>query len=147
MNNVTRIKQLLSELTKTDASPLYAVCQQITVYIEHHPTQINLTIGGLRAALSRAQDGDELLIRAAFTLSLHPFQALQVRYRLYDEELNEVIQEMEHAEYIVAMSGDDFIDGEGNEIALSELHRRTFPYFINMFSAGAKLSASFGGTN
>lgn len=140
MNNVNRVKQLLSELTKADASPLYAVCQQITVYIEDHPSQVNLTIGGLRAAFSRAPDGDDLLIRAAFTLSLHPFQALQVRYRLYDEALNEVIQEMVHAEYMIAMSREEFVDDEGNEIALSELHRRTFPYFINMLNAGSSAS-------
>ena len=131
MDHVTRVKQLLSELVKSDASPLYTLCQQITVYVEHHPAQINITIGGLRAALRRPPDDDELLIRAAFTLSFHPFQALQVRYRLYDRGLNEVIQEMEHAEYMTALSRSEFVDDEGNEIAIGELHRRTFPYFIN----------------
>jgi len=135
MNNVAQVKKLLSELAKSDTSSLYAVCHQITDYIERHPRQINLTIGGLRAALQRTADGDDLLIHAAFTLSLHPFQALQVRYRLYDENLSEVIQEMEHPDYMVAVSQDEFVDSEGNQITLSDLHRRTFPYFVNMFKA------------
>ena len=135
MNNVAQVKKLLSELAKSDTSSLYAVCHQITVYIERHPRQINLTIGGLRAALQRTADGDDLLIRAAFTLSLHPFQALKVRYRLYDENLSEVIQEMEHPDYMVAVSQEEFVDSEGNQITLSDLHRRTFPYFVNMFKA------------
>ena len=134
MDKIARVKQLLSELTTTNASPLYAVCHDITVYIEHHPRQIVLTIGGLRAALQRSTDGDELLIRAAFTLSFHPFQALRVRYKLYDEKLSEVIQEMDHSDYMVAVSGEEFVDREGNEIPLNDLHRRTFPYFINTVS-------------
>lgn len=135
MNNVAQVKKLLSELAKSDKSSIYAICHQITVYIERHPRQINLTIGGLRAALQRTADGDDLLIRAAFTLSLHPFQALKVRYRLYDENLSEVIQEMEHPDYMVAVSQEEFVDSEGNQITLSDLHRRTFPYFVNMFEA------------
>ena len=135
MNNVAQVKKLLSELAKSDTSSLYAVCHQIAVYIERHPKQINLTIGGLRAALQRTADGDDLLIRAAFPLSLHPFQALKVRYRLYDENLSEVIQEMEHPDYMVAVSQEEFVDSEGNQISLSDLHRRTFPYFVNMFKA------------
>lgn len=142
MNSVAQVKQLLSELTKSDASSLYAVCHQITVYIEHHPRQHNLTIGGLRAALHRNAEDDDLLIRAAFTLSLHPFQALQVRYKLYDEELSEVVQEIEHADYIVAVSREEFIDIEGNEITLCDLHRRMFPYFVNMFKVEPEPASS-----
>ncbi|MCW8354032.1 hypothetical protein [Citrobacter portucalensis] len=145
MNQVTRVKQLLSELTRDTASPLYAVCQQIVVYLEQNPSQNILTIGGLRVALRRAPESDELLIRAAFTLALHPFYALQVRYRLYDEKLKNVIQEMEHVEYMDASTRDDFVDVEGNEIALNELHRRTYPYFVNMFKAGIVQFAAPGG--
>lgn len=130
---------------KDTASPLYAVCKEITIYLERNPYQDILTIGGLRVALRRNPENDELLIRAAFTLALHPFNVLQVRYRLYDEELTDVIQEMEHAEYMDASTHDDFVDVEGNEISLSELHRRTFPYFVNMFRAGIVRTALCGG--
>lgn len=145
MNNVTRVKQLLSELNRDTATPLYATCQQITAYLEQHPAQDILTIGGLRVALRLAPESDELLIRAAFTLAFHPFYALQVHYRLYDEKLTDVIQEMEHAEYMDAIARDDFVDTEGNEIALSELHRRTFPYFVNMVRSGDGPSVTCGG--
>ena len=145
MNNVAQVKKLLSEMAKSDNSSLYAVCYQMTVYIETHPRQINLTIGGLRAALQRSAEGDDLLIRAAFTLSVYPFQALQVRYRLYDEKLSEVIQEIEHHDYMIAISKKEFIDVEGNEITLGDHHRRTFPYFVNMLSADSHSEAVASG--
>lgn len=144
MNHVTRVKELLSELMRDTASPLYAACQQITEYLEQHPTQNELTIGGLRVALRRNQKGDEVLIRAAFTLAFHPFDVLQVRYRLYDDTLTKVVQDLEHARYMVALTRDDFVDVEGNEIALSELQRRTFPYFVNLFRADIGQSAAQG---
>ena len=36
---------------------------------------------------------------------------------------------------MVAVSQEEFVDSEGNQISLSDLHRRTFPYFVNMFKA------------
>jgi hypothetical protein len=145
MNNVTRVKRLLSELIEDAPSPLYTACQQITLYLEQHPFEDELTIGGLRVALRRTPENDEVLIRAAFTLSFHPFYVLQVRYRLFDEKISKVVQKLEHAAYMDASTRDDFVDVEGNDITPSELQRRTFPYFVNLLRADAIPTSVHGG--
>ncbi|WP_051369015.1 hypothetical protein [Psychromonas arctica] len=133
MNNVAQVKELLEKLVRSTDSPVYAVCDQIVSYLEHHPQQRNLTIGGLRAALNRSDQDDNVLIQSAFTLVSHPFQALEVRYKLYDKEIEDVLEELNHSTYMQAVSEQHFIDDEGNDIAIDDLNARVFPYFINLF--------------
>lgn len=133
MNNVGQVRELLAELVKSTTSPVYATCDQIASYLEQYPQQHNLTIGGLRAALDRSECDDNVLVQAAFTLTAHPFQALEVRYKLYDVTISDVIEELDHPTYLVALSEGHFIDNDGNDIALEELNSRVFPYFVNLF--------------
>ncbi len=132
MNNAAHIKELLEELVRSTDSPVYAVCAQIVSYLEHHPQQCNLTIGGLRAALNRSDEEDNVLIQSAFTLVGHPFQALEVRYKLYDEQIEDVLEELDHSTYMKAVSEQSFIDDDGNNISIDDLNARIFPYFINL---------------
>ncbi|MFI3276671.1 hypothetical protein [Vibrio sp.] len=102
-------------------------------YLEHNTQQRNLTIGGLRAALKRSAQDDNVLIQSAFTLVGYPFQALEVRYKLYDEQIEDVLEELDHPTYMQAISEQHFIDDDGNDIAIDDLNARVFPYFINLF--------------
>ena len=133
MNNAAQIKELLEELVRATGSPVYAVCDKIVSYLEHNPQQRNLTIGGLRAALNHSDQDDNVLIQSAFTLVAHPFQALDVRYKLYDEHIKDVLEELDHSTYMQAVSEQHFIDDDGNDIAIEDLNARIFPYFINLF--------------
>ncbi|MBX9044221.1 hypothetical protein HCG99_11590 [Enterobacter ludwigii] len=132
MKNVANVQEMLEKLVKSTHSPVYAVCSDITAYLERNPKQHNLTIGGLRAALDRSVEDDNLLIQAAFTLTGHPFKTLEVRYKLYDELIVDVLQEIDHPTYIHAKSVGNFIDEDGNDITVEELDSRIFPYFINV---------------
>ncbi|GLR75750.1 hypothetical protein [Aliivibrio sifiae] len=131
MSNVTQIKTLLAELVSTTQSPIYAVCDAITSYLEQNPRQKNLTIGGLRAALNRAPSGDSELIQAAYALTANPFDALEVRYKLYDDSITDVIDELDQHTYMVALNEQQYIDNDGNILKLEELNSRVFPYFVN----------------
>lgn len=133
MNNAAQVKKLLEELVKSTDSSVYAVCDQIVSYLEHNTQQRNLTIGGLRAALKRSAQDDNVLIQSAFTLVGYPFQALEVRYKLYDEQIEDVLEELDHPTYMQAISEQHFIDDDGNDIAIDDLNARVFPYFINLF--------------
>tara|TARA_R110002049_G_scaffold139621_2_gene300349 strand:+ start:512 stop:955 length:444 start_codon:yes stop_codon:yes gene_type:complete len=133
MNDTAQVKNLLKELVESTGSPVYAVCVQIVWYLEHNPQQRNLTIGGLRAALKRTTQEDNVLIEGAFALASHPFQALEVRYKLYDEQIEDVLEELNHSTYMQAISEQHFIDNDGNDIAIDDLNSRIFPYFINLF--------------
>ncbi|KFE38446.1 hypothetical protein AXW60_12395 [Yersinia ruckeri] len=131
MKNVAYVRKMLEKLLEATSSPVYAVCIEIAAYIELHPKQRDLTIGGLRVALKRVVQEDNVLIEAAFTLTAYPFQALEVRYKLYDERISRVLEELDHSTYMIAKSEGYFIDDDGNTIYLDELHSRIFPYFIN----------------
>lgn len=133
MKNVVQIRELLAELMKSTDSPVYATSNQIVSYLEEHPQQNNLTIVGLRAALGRSERHDNILIKAAFALTAHPIQVLEVRYKLYDTTIDDVIEELDHSTYLVALSEGYFIDNEGNDIAFNEFNSRVFPYFVNLF--------------
>lgn len=141
MKNVANVREILEKLVKSTASPVYAVCSDITAYLERNPKQHDLTIGGLRAALDRSVEGDNLLIQAAFTLTGHPFNTLDVRYKLYDELILDVLQEIDHPTYIHAKSIGNFIDDDGNDIPIEELDARIFPYFINMLNDNENLNS------
>lgn len=132
MNNLGQVRELLAELVKSTASPVYMACDKIASYLEQHPQQRNLTVGGLRAALNWSERDDNVLIQAAFTLTAHPFQALEVHYKLYDVTISDVIEELDHPTYLAALSEGHFIDDEGNDIVLEELNSRIFPYFVNL---------------
>ncbi|EPO7647280.1 TPA: hypothetical protein ACX38P_001601 [Klebsiella pneumoniae] len=131
MKNVANVREMLEKLVEATASPVYDVCYDITAYLERNPKQYDLTIGGLRAALNRSVESDYLLIQAAFTLSAHPFNTLEVRYKLFDKSINFVLQEIDHNTYMHAKSIGNFIDKEGNDIPIEEFDFRIFPYFIN----------------
>lgn len=131
MSNVTQIRALLAELVSTTHSPIYAVCDAIVSYLEQNTLQNNLTIGGLRAALNRSSADDSELIQAAYTLTSNPFDALEVRYKLFDETITDVIEELDQHAYMVALSEQQYIDDDGNIIKLAELNSRIFPYFVN----------------
>ena len=137
MNKVTEVKILLEELVKATGSPVYAVCNEIACYLENYPQQCNLTIGGLRAALNSPVSNDFVLIQAAFALTADPFKALEVRYKLYDEYILDVLEELDHSTYMNVVSEGHFIDDDGNDITIEEFHSRAFPYFINQFSNDA----------
>ncbi len=143
MNNAADVKQFLINLVKMTSSPVYAACYEIAAYIELNPSQRDLTIGGLRAALKRSPQDDNILIQAAFTLAAHPFQAFEVRYRLYDEEISNVLEELETSKYLEAKSVGHFIDVEGNIIPIKELDSRVFPYFINKLEYNIESKPSF----
>ena len=131
MSNITQIRARLAELVSTTQSPIYAVCDEIASYLERNPRQNNLTIGGLRAALTRTSADDALLIQAAYTLTAKPFDALEVRYKLYDDTITDVIEELGHHAYMIALNEQEYIDNDGNIIKLEELNSRVFPYFVN----------------
>ena len=134
MNNVVQVKKILEELVKSVDSPVYVICSEIISFLEKNPNQRNLTIGGLRAGLQRVEHDDRILIEAAYTLTAHPFLALDVKYKLYDEEIEEVIEELEHETYMGAIKNGCFIDDEGNDLAIDALNSRVFPYFINQLT-------------
>lgn len=73
------------------------------------------------------------MIQSAFTLVGHPFLVFDVRYKLYDEDIDDVLEELDHLTYMIALSEEHFIDDEGNDISIEELHARIFPYFVNRF--------------
>ncbi|MBE4045903.1 hypothetical protein HJ124_07975 [Vibrio parahaemolyticus] len=131
MSNVTQIRALLAELVLTTQSPIYAVCDAIASYLEQNPRQNNLTIGGLRAALNRAPSGDIELIQAAYALTASPFNVLEVRYKLYDDSITDVIEELDQHTYMMALNEQRYIDDDGNTLKLEELNSRVFPYFVN----------------
>lgn len=131
MNNVTQVRELLVDLVESTESPVYDMCIQITCYLEQYPQQRNLTIGGLRAALNKSDSSDNILIQAAFTLAAHPFLVLEVRYKLYDAEIEDVIEELDSSTYLNALSDGLFIDEDGNNVSLKELNSRVFPYFVS----------------
>ncbi|MFW8632244.1 hypothetical protein [Vibrio natriegens] len=137
MSNVTQIRALLAELVSTTQSPIYAVCDAIVSYLEQNPRQNNLTIGGLRAALNRAPSGDSELIQAAYALTANPFDALEVRYKLYDDSITDVIEELDQHTYMVALNEQQYIDDAGNMLGLEELNSRVFPYFVNRLQVPA----------
>lgn len=133
MNHAEQVGIQLDKLVDSTDSPVYVVCRQILSYLECNPHQRNLTIGGLRSALCRSSSEDKLLIEGAFALVGHPFQVLDVRYKLYDESIEDVLEEISHSVYMQALSDHYFIDDDGNDITISELNSRIFPYFINLF--------------
>jgi hypothetical protein len=137
MNNVAAVKELLAKLVESTSSPVYVVCKDIVLYLDKHPKQRNLTIGGLRAALKRTVSDDSVLIQAAFALTAYPFLALNVRYKLYDERIEDVIDELDHPTYMGAIADGRFIDYDGNELDIEELSSRAFPYFINQLKEDA----------
>ncbi|MBO1632290.1 hypothetical protein ACX1F1_17480 [Yersinia pseudotuberculosis] len=132
MNNVGQVRELLAELVRSTASPVYAACDKIVSYLEQHSQQRNLTIGGLRAALEWSESDDNVLIQAAFALTAHPFQALEVRYKLYDTTISDVLEELDHPTYLAALSEGHFTDDDGNYMAFEELNSRVFPYFVSL---------------
>ncbi|NIH21659.1 hypothetical protein HBM99_04715 [Providencia heimbachae] len=132
MNNVTQIRELLVDLVKSTELPVYDMCSQIICYLGQCPRQRNLTIGGLRAALNKSDSNDDILIQAAFTLAAHPFLVLEVRYKLYDAVIEDVIDELDNPTYLTALSEGYFIDEEGNNVSLEDLNSRVFPYFVNL---------------
>ncbi|MDN3404202.1 hypothetical protein [Pseudoalteromonas sp. APC 3218] len=134
MNDAAQVIEQLEELVKSTNSPVYAVCTQIVSYLRHNPNQRNLTIGGLRAALDRNSNEDKALIEGAFTLVSYPFQVLEVRYKLYDEQKNDVLEELNHPTYMQAISAKEFIDDDGNNLSIDDLNARVYPYFINLIN-------------
>lgn len=132
MNNIAIVRRLLEELVISTGSPVYSVCIEVISYLENNPKQNILTVGGLKIALSKITDEDNLLIQAAFVLTAYPFDVLDVRYKLYDTTLQRVIDDLDHATYMVALSEKKFIDSDGEIVALDELLSRSFPYFINL---------------
>lgn len=131
MNNAANVRNILSKLVESTHSPVYVMCDKILSYLENYPQQRNLTIGGLRAALKIVDHDANVLIQAAFTLTAHPFLALDVRYKLYDENIEDVLEELDYSTYMSAIAEGHFIDDDGNELAIEELNSRVFPYFIN----------------
>lgn len=131
MNNVAMVRKLLAELVKDTDSSVYIACDEIVAYLEHNHRQRNITIGGLRAALYRVDRDDAILIQAAYTLTSHPFFVLDVRYKLYDKNIEDVIEELDHSTYMTAIENGHFIDDNGDELAIEDLNSRVFPYFIN----------------
>jgi hypothetical protein len=135
MNNLAKVRELLEKLVGSTDSPVYSACDEIAAFLEHHPKQRNLTIGGLKAALKKSDSDSEVLIQAAFALTTYPFSALEVRYKLYDVSISNVIEELDNSSYVRAIAKGHFIDDDGNDITVEELHKRTFPYFVNQFQS------------
>ncbi|MEZ8348894.1 MULTISPECIES: hypothetical protein [Vibrio] len=135
MMNAARLREQLKELVESTESPIYTLCDEIVDYLTHNPTQQDLTVGGLRAALNKKPEIDNILIQAAFALTAHPLSALEVRYRLYDILIEDVLEELTHTQYLTAISEGSFIDDDGNDIPLRELNERIYPYFINKLTS------------
>jgi hypothetical protein len=132
MNNAVQVKQRLIELVESTSSPVYIVCSEIFSYLVRHPKHSNLTIIEIRDALDMTSSDDNVLIQAAFALTSHPFQALDVRYRLCDENFEYVIEELDHSAYMRALTDGYFIDNHDNRLVTKEFCSRVFPYFINL---------------
>jgi hypothetical protein len=124
-------KTRIEAMAKLIDLPELPISKKIVEYLLLHPKQKDLTIGSLRAALRMTRDEDNALIKAAFLLSAHPFEVLRVRYKFYDSTRSNVIQEIDHKEYMDAAQLSSFIDKEGEEVSLEEFKSRVYPYFIN----------------
>lgn len=138
MNSLASVRKLLEGLVESTASPIYSMCYKIASYLERNPMQRDLTVGGLRAALQESEKNDNILVQAAFALTAQPLEVLEVRYKLYDELQSDVLEEINHATYMQAISERHFIDDDGNDISLEQLNTRLFPYFINKFQVTAR---------
>lgn len=143
MEIISHTRHILNFISSSDSSGVYDVCERLVDYLEKNPTQQELTIVGLRESLGRIPTGDDLLIQAAFLLSLHPFEILESRYRVYDENIKFVVSDISIQEYSKAICDEFFIDGHFNEVSLSEFQRRAYPYFNNR--AHCKLNSDEGG--
>lgn len=123
-------KMRLIELGNLTDSPVFAMSRKIVEYLEEQRQQDRLTIGGLRAALATPRDEDRVLAEAAFMLTIHPFEVLDVQYRLYDESFSEVIEIISKNEYAQALSAGEFYY-EGELIDSEDFQSRVFPVFLN----------------
>ncbi|HIF8866490.1 TPA: hypothetical protein ACX6DV_000383 [Vibrio cholerae] len=123
-------KMRLIELGNLTGSPVFAMSRKIVEYLEEQSQQNRLTIGGLRAALSTQRSEDRVLAEAAFVLTIHPFEVLDVQYRLYDESFSEVLEIISKNEYAQALSTGEFYY-EGELIDPEHFQSRVFPIFLN----------------
>ncbi|MFG0886286.1 hypothetical protein [Vibrio sp. CJQ_6] len=128
--SLRQAKKRLIELGNLTGSPVFAMSRKIVEYLEDQRQQDRLTIGGLRAALSTPRDEDRVLAEAAFMLTIHPFEVLDVQYRLYDESLSEVIEIISKNDYAQALSAGEFYY-EGELIDSEHFQSRVFPVFLN----------------
>ncbi|HHG3263584.1 TPA: hypothetical protein ACPVX8_001274 [Vibrio parahaemolyticus] len=126
-------KTRLIELEGYTDSPVFTMSRKIVEFLERERNQDKLTVSGLRVALGEARKNENALIEAAFVLTVHPFEVLDVEYRLYNDTFTELLEVIDKREYAKALSEGEFYF-EGELIAIDQFQSRVFPIFRNKFS-------------
>ncbi|MEZ9422164.1 hypothetical protein AB4186_01700 [Vibrio lentus] len=141
MNSIKlgEILEKLEELEKITESPEFAVSIKIVKFLTDNPNQLDLTIVGMRSALKMPPELDQDIVKAAFLLSAYPFEIFEPKYRLYDADFNDIVEVLNHSDYMSATRSNIYIDDEGEEIEGEEFQSRVFPYFVNQCSASIEI--------
>lgn len=133
MATLNLVKQQLLDLEKRTHSEVFAMSRRIVEHLEARTRENRITIGGLRAALQTPRSDDGVLIEAAFMLTIHPFEVLDVQYRFYDSTGEEIIEVLDKYTYADALNSDPVIV-DGEEIDADDFHSRTYPLFLNLLA-------------
>jgi len=122
--------KLLDRLIKNDKpaeTEIYNICKRIIKHV-HNSNEHKLTIVGLRRVLNLTKRQDSQIAKAAMLLSSQSFDYFDVYFKLYDETLDYVIEELDTYKYLEAVESNELIDNEGNSI--ENFQDRLFPYFV-----------------
>ncbi len=133
----------LIELEGYTDSPVFTMSRKIVEFLERERNQDKLTVSGLRVALGEARKNDNALIEAAFVLTVHPFEVLDVEYRLYNDTFTELLEVIDKREYAQALTEGEFYF-EGELIEIDQFQSRVFPIFRNKFSDSYNVIACDG---
>ncbi|ELA9310781.1 MULTISPECIES: hypothetical protein [Vibrio harveyi group] len=132
---MTDIQAKLHELVSSTDSPVFRMSLNIVDYLSHNPNKRDLSLVGLRTQLKARPEQDAAIFEAGIVLSSYPFEVLDIKYKLVDENLTDVIQIIDSYAYSRALSQGFFIDDDGETLSLIEMNNRIFPYFINRYSS------------
>ncbi|HIF6108287.1 TPA: hypothetical protein ACX3HW_001911 [Vibrio parahaemolyticus] len=130
MNRYEEKISLVQKLIKYDKSEdpaVYEVCIKLINHL-NNSNEHKLTIVGIRNSLQLNPENDPSIIKAAMLLSSQSFDCFDVYFKLYDESLCNVIEELDTYRYLEAISNDELVDGDGNTI--DNFQDRLFPYFV-----------------
>lgn len=108
-------------------------------YLNTHPDQRELSVGGLCAALQLHEKRVPQLIQAAFALASTQRSMLEVHYKLYDPLMNEVLEDVSQSEYEQSVAEGCFIDLDGYEVTREEFVRRARPCFVHRITPNGSL--------
>ncbi len=140
MSTLTDVRTKLHELVSSTNSPVFRMSLNIVDYLSCNPNKRDLSLIGLRNHLQVTPEHDAAIFQAGLVLSSYPYEVLDIKYNLVDENLSEVIQTLDAATYSKALSAGFFIDDDGETLSLVDMNSRMFPYFVNRHSSLYKLT-------